>query len=259
MTEHDLLDALELGNLALPWLPGRADPLPVPGVLGRVTPIDSFFVNQVSMTRLTEADADTVLPAVIRLYRDRGLRFSWITGPRSRPVNLVERLVRAGFTRHTGYAGLALTDLDRPIEAPIDVEILAIDASHIDALDHVKSVAFDMPLAAAHWIDELLLHGLGGTVRAYLARRRGESTWSAFGQCWMAPHAPIVILGGGGVLPEARGKGLFRALVRRRIADARAGGAEAATMQAMDATSAPIMKRLGFDERAQMDMWLSPE
>ena len=255
MTDDDLLDALELGSLALPWLPGKAERMDIPGVLARTTEISSPYVNLVSMVRLAPENADGVIERICAHFRSRAHAFAWITSPRSQPTDVAERLQRAGLSHFTGYSGLACTDLAAPIAAPDGAIVEEIDVGSIADLDRVKAAAFGMPLAAAHWIDELLLTGVGGRVRAYLARSAGDATWTAFGQSWYAPNAPIVILGGGGVVPEARGRGLFRALVKRRMEDARADGIRAATMQAMDATSAPIMKRLGFSERAHMDMW----
>jgi GNAT superfamily N-acetyltransferase len=51
---------------------------------------------------------------------------------------------------------------------------------------------------------------------------------------------------GGVVLPRFRGRGLYRALVRARLSDARTHGIALATSHAREATSAPILERLGF-------------
>lgn len=257
MTDADILDALELGSLALPWLPGKAEQLHVPGLLARTTEISSPFVNLVSMVRRTESDVDEAIATVNSHFRAKNVEFGWITGPRTRPMDVAARLQRDGLSLLTGYSGLVSVDLAAPIASPDDVEVQEVGIESIDDVDRIKAASFGWPLAAAHWIDELLLKGIGNRVRMYLARRKGEAAWGAFGQCWHAPHAPIVILGGGGVSPEARGQGLFRALVKRRVDDAREAGMKAATMQSMDKTSAPIMRRLGFNEYCHMDMWTS--
>jgi hypothetical protein len=264
VAEGDVLDSLELGSLALPWVPGKTERLDVPGVIVRSSTISSPYVNLASMTRLDARAADDAIARVRDHFAARGAEVGWITGPRTRPADLAARLQRAGFRLLTGYAGLACDDLALSIDTPADVVVSEVGLDHRDEVDRIKAESFAMPLAAARWIDELLMAGVGkgGATRArvYLARRADDPEWAAFGQGWYAPGGRVLILGGGGVLRRARGQGLFRALVARRLRDAQADGVEAATMQAMDATSAPIMKRLGFVERTHMDLWVwSPE
>lgn len=66
----------------------------------------------------------------------------------------------------------------------------------------------------------------------------GRSVYSARG----------VFLIAGAVLPEARGRGVYRALVRTRWEDAVARGTPGMITEAMPGTSYPILKRLGFEE-----------
>jgi GNAT superfamily N-acetyltransferase len=53
---------------------------------------------------------------------------------------------------------------------------------------------------------------------------------------------------GGVVLPEFRGKGLYRALVASRLRDAATRRLSLATSHAMADTSAPLLLRMGFVE-----------
>jgi predicted acetyltransferase len=55
---------------------------------------------------------------------------------------------------------------------------------------------------------------------------------------------------GGAVLPEARGRGAYRALVRARWDDAVARGTPALTVGA-GPMSEPILRRLGFEQIVQ--------
>lgn len=57
-----------------------------------------------------------------------------------------------------------------------------------------------------------------------------------------------VFLLAGGVAPWARGRGVYRALVRVRWDDAVARGTPALVTEALADTSYPILKRLGFEE-----------
>jgi GNAT superfamily N-acetyltransferase len=60
------------------------------------------------------------------------------------------------------------------------------------------------------------------------------------------PFARSAFLMGGVVLPQFRGRGLYRALVHARLAHARSLGIELATTHAREASSAPILEKLGF-------------
>jgi predicted GNAT superfamily acetyltransferase len=57
-----------------------------------------------------------------------------------------------------------------------------------------------------------------------------------------------VFLIGGAVARWARGRGLYRALVRARWDDAVARGTPTLVTQANPATSSPILRRLGFEQ-----------
>ena len=61
---------------------------------------------------------------------------------------------------------------------------------------------------------------------------------------------------GGAVLPEARGRGAYRALLAERLAYAAAHGAELALVKGRVQTSAPILRRAGFSAYGQERSWL---
>ena len=62
------------------------------------------------------------------------------------------------------------------------------------------------------------------------------------------PDLPIALLLSSATLPDFRGYGIYTSLMARRLADARQDGIEAAVIQAVRATSAPICRKLGFVE-----------
>ncbi|HEY6038435.1 MAG TPA: GNAT family N-acetyltransferase, partial [Kofleriaceae bacterium] len=59
------------------------------------------------------------------------------------------------------------------------------------------------------------------------------------------------------VLPELRGRGLYRALVAARLAHARSIGIELATTHAREVSSAPILEKLGFATVCRFAMYLA--
>jgi GNAT superfamily N-acetyltransferase len=56
----------------------------------------------------------------------------------------------------------------------------------------------------------------------------------------------VARLWGAATVPEFRGRGIYRALVQARLADAAGRGATLALVHAEQATSSPILQRLGF-------------
>lgn len=244
-THDDLLDALELGSLVIPGVPGHTEMLDVPGLVARTARLASPFINLAACARLEAADAAAALDRLVAIYAERRLPLGFMLGPRSRPADLAARLEARGFTLLTGADGFVLEDLAYPIDAPDDVAIREIRAGDdTSSVDLAKALSFDMPVAVARGIDEMLLACGPDRARLYVAEIGGEP--AAFGQSLYARDARIVLLGGGGVVPRFRGRGLFRALVRHRLRDALADGMRAATIQSWHGTSAPLMPRMGF-------------
>jgi GNAT superfamily N-acetyltransferase len=87
----------------------------------------------------------------------------------------------------------------------------------------------------------------GNPYRRWLARLDGQ----VVGTAGAVRGEAGVNLFGGGVLPEARGHGVYRALVKARWEDAARRGTPALTVQA-GRMSRPVLERLGFELIAPM-------
>jgi GNAT superfamily N-acetyltransferase len=61
----------------------------------------------------------------------------------------------------------------------------------------------------------------------------------------------VARLWGGGVIPEARGRGVYRTMVAARLKYAVENGATMALVKGRVETSGPILRRLGFDVYGQ--------
>ena len=92
--------------------------------------------------------------------------------------------------------------------------------------------------------------GGGGAVVAY--DERGEPVGSG----GLTLAAQDARLWGGVVLPEARGRGVYRAVLAARLAYARQHGADLALVKGRVQTSAPILRRAGFAAFGQERSWL---
>jgi GNAT superfamily N-acetyltransferase len=155
-----------------------------------------------------------------------------------------------GFEHVFGLAldGVALEDV--PAEISIDVarddELQAWLDIAVEAfmnLDGTGSVADDaLPRQAlANAINEAM--GTPGFVR-YLARIDGAPV----GEAAMRIDGDLAQIAGAGTLPHARGRGVQKALVRRRLADARAAGCAFAVVTTAPGTrSQQNVMRRGFE------------
>ena len=87
-----------------------------------------------------------------------------------------------------------------------------------------------------------------------LARVNGQAAGNASYR--YSSDGRTVYLNGACTLPDFQGRGVFRALVRWRLAAARARGCRFAAVLARVGTSAPILVKLGFTKYFDMPVYL---
>lgn len=243
-SQERLLDALELGGLGVPMSPGRTWRVELPGVFVRDSAIASPRANQVTLARLDADDADATIARVRAHFGARP--FGWNVGPRSTPADLVQRLERAGLRELHASVGLVLSDLAQPIAAPSFAMRRATPAD-AERLAAIGVSMFGHRPDEARWLQEL---GLSQpALQVWLAEEDGELL--GFGQSHVTADG-IALLVGAATLPHARGRGVYRALLRHRISLAYAEGATTAIIQAHEQTSAPICKRVGFVQACRL-------
>lgn len=267
-TRTDLIHAIEHSQLLFGNVPGRTQPLSIPGVRGYASVNPHPMTNRVMADGLDgdapSASIDAAIDAVIAAYAERGNGFGWIVGPSSTPGDLGERLASRGLVRVAELAGMVRTDLDAPPGAPppaAAIDIRPVSLAELRAHTAMLARAFGRPEGVVeHGHD--LRERTAGEIRAasYLAFVDDDDAPAGYGDLIHLPGTPVVLLGGAGTLERHRGRGVYRALVARRLADARAAGAEAAVIQAVRTTSAPICAALGFREICvqQVYVWTPP-
>ena len=177
----------------------------------------------------------------------------WNVGSSATPGDLPDRLRELGLSDPDPpmdpiCAGMALAD--EPPSVP-DVEVRRIETleQHLAGLE--------IMLAAASWTESAASAERARAEEVFARRtRRGGYQWLAwvdgrpvaFGLADRA--AAGLYLAGGSTLPEARGRGCYRALVRARWDVAVRLGTPGLAVQAQYASSVPILHRLGFAEVA---------
>ena len=237
-----LAAAAEDGLFLMPAVPGLIELVDMPGVRGRIAADASPSANTVGSDG-TRADRATLMTLVDRFRQERKGCCWWRGGPREAPSG--PELSAAGFTlsEHIVVA-LAVDDLSLPIPLEPDVTVREAYPGDYDLVLSLFMDGFSTALDFSRvFVDSLLLTEY--PCRFYIASIGRTPAAMAFATYF--DDRPVVSLSGAATLPAFRGRGLYRALVSRRMRDAAADGKTAAVIQART-TSAPILRRVGFSE-----------
>jgi hypothetical protein len=134
------------------------------------------------------------------------------------------------------------------------VRIREVTAAEQSRETDMMGRAYGMPPEIAGLFVQLVSASPGLKSRGYFAYLDGSSP-VAWSYLVYIPDSPVVLLGGAATLAEARGQGIYSALVKRRLADALADGRSHAVIQADRDTSAPICAKLGFRELCSLEVY----
>lgn len=188
------------------------------------------------------------IPAVIAdqiaYFTSIGHDFEWKTYSHDQSPDLVSRLGEAGFSiGATETVLVALVDEVAAASADCPVEVRRL--SHPDQIEDY------LEISSRVWGGRPAT-GIVETMRSdpqsiglYVAYWSGQPV----GSCRGSFHSGSAFSGlwGGAVLPEYRGKGVYRSMVKRRALDAQSFGATYLQVDALP-TSQPILEQLGFQK-----------
>ena len=254
--EDDLIQAIESSLQVYPPVSGLSEDLAVKGVRGRVTDLSHPLANLVGMADIAPDEVDATLKMVRNRYSRGRKAYGWVTGPLTRPNDLGARLVASGLVKEDEMAGMVLTDLAVPIGVDAKIEIREATLHDAQAASGMMARAYDMPEEVARFFNVLLaMTDSKVKNRGYFAYVDGGTEPVGWSYLVYLPDSSIVLLGGAATVPEHRGRGIYSALVAKRLADARADGRSAAVIQAVRSTSAPIAAKLGFREVCGLEFY----
>ena len=238
---------------------GALMPLKIDGVKGRISKIDSVFLNTVGLAELDEENCREVIVSVLNRYRKENKMFGWLVGPTSRPVNISKYLIESGFKKvpELSLSGMILEDLSVQISINDAFEIKKVEEDDFDRNISLITTSFGMGLSEdVARIVMAIYKSQGENSYLYLSYTRDTKKPVAFAASIMDKINDLVILLGAGTLPEYRGKGIYSSLVARRLKDAKKAGVNAAIIQAVKNTSAPICEKLGFRTVCEIDSYV---
>jgi GNAT superfamily N-acetyltransferase len=235
-------------------------PLSFEGVRGRRTPLPTPFTNLVGVAGPNAEVPDASIEAVFEEFRGHEMPFGWLLGPNS-PDGLAGRLEERGMVRAEEFSGLALADLQQDIPGSKEVSVRELGKANEEQFAELLSRAFGLPAEMVSFLCEILYFAEADVpARNYFAYVDGVTEPVAAASTVYDTNDPMVILAGAAVLEEHRGRGIYRSLVRRRLEDVGGEGIEAAVIQAVRSTSAPICRSLGFEEVCSQELYAwSPE
>ncbi|MFZ5828160.1 MAG: hypothetical protein ACOY94_27965 [Bacillota bacterium] len=256
-----LLQAVEESIHYGQTVPGQMHDLRIPGIMGRQSRLSHPLLNLIGAARLSAENVDATISRVKERFARENRAFGWVTTPRSTPVDLNARLEAAGLTKVDEMAGMVLTDLSQPIAANPAVTVDEVSPAEMLDYSELFATAYGLPHDVTLQINLMMQNAEGIRFRYYVARVEESPDPISFGYMAYIPGEPVVLLGGAATLKEYRGKGTYSSLVARRLADARADGKQAAVIQAVRSTSAPICAKLGFREVVGLDFyaWIPPQ
>jgi GNAT superfamily N-acetyltransferase len=194
--------------------------------------------------RLRDGEAPAAITEVRKLLAPTGGRVvSWWLTDRATPENVEEQLLAAGLeVVADDYRLDGLLATTPPPAGPPDIEVRpATTAQEWAAFRELQDGVFDNPPERRPTREQLLAEF--PTTRAILfgAFLDGELV----GAGAASPSSRGMLLWGGSVRADARGRGCYRALVRARWDEAVRRGTPALTVSAND-KSGPTLRSLGF-------------
>jgi ribosomal protein S18 acetylase RimI-like enzyme len=215
-----------------------------PGVV-RVLSADDDWTG-ITWTDLTGLDPAAVIAAQVRRFAGAGLPWEWKLYSHDRPADLPARLLAAGFEPGPPEALLVaeVAALPQVPQLPPGVHLVPVTSPYeAELLVRVHDEVFGGDHSA---IGRAVL-ARPDTVRAVVAMA-GDRPICA-GRIEFHPGTGFASIWGGGTAEDWRGRGVFRAVVAHRAAQAAAAGYPYLQVDATD-DSRPILKRLGFIQLA---------
>jgi ribosomal protein S18 acetylase RimI-like enzyme len=213
-------------------------------------------INCAVAIALDPATADERIAEIGGWFGERGLPWRWLVGPTSRPLELGDRLLSAGFELVSDSAGMALDLAGFQMEAlPAGVEIVTVDDhASLETWAEIQRRALDLDtLRTQAWLDA---HDRALSADVPLRN------WIAFLDG--VPVAAAALFDGAGVagiynvstVPEARGRGIGRAVTAAALAEGVARGRRTAALGASD-LGYPVYRRLGFHDVSRLRSYAS--
>lgn len=222
-----------------------------PGVRGHMSGIAQPLTNLVGTSGPSATIPESSIEAVCAEFAEANLPFLWLLGPHT-PEGTPARLRQRGMTSFQQLSGLATSDLEL-YSCSNAARIREARPDERDRFGTVLLESFELERPVIDFLARYYFFASTLRARNYLAFVDGHADPAGVASSVYDPESPVVILAIAAVRPQFRGRGLYRDLVQRRLADAKADGRVAAVVHAAPA-SARICERLGFHELCTQEL-----
>jgi GNAT superfamily N-acetyltransferase len=212
--------------------------------------------NVVQRLRLQPDEVAATVAEVRALFtaRDRR-RITWEVGDSATPSDLAERLMAQGMVPDAPESLAVGMVLGHPLESPPGEVVVrpVLTLEEFGIASRILRIGFGGPGEEdpTELEKTFVRHRETNGPERYLAWINGEPVAASD-----AIYLPAgVVMCGAATLPEARGKGAYRALIAARWEEGRRRGTKTLITQA-GAMSRPILARLGFEEVVSVRIFL---
>lgn len=212
--------------------------------------------NHIGWWSLNDGQVEAAVQREAEYFRGLGQDVEWKVFSHDGPPGLTAHLTAAGFVPDETETFLAFDleagGLDGASVPNVEVRRATGDAGLADYVT-ANSAAFGRSDHPFQQVEVLAPRLNDGSLEIYVAYADGKPICS--GRLELMPGRAFAGLYGGGTDPAWRGRGVYRAVVAARAAEARARGVRYLTVDALE-TSRPILEQLGFEPLAQVTGWV---
>jgi GNAT superfamily N-acetyltransferase len=179
---------------------------------------------------------------------------------RSQSERLSPFIKREGYQVTDTYDGVAfmVNEFDAWQSLNSDMEYLDVMSDEdIRNLVEISSLIWDYPQTQHESIFDQRKSYITSTFRngGYILALK-DSKPVAYSNYRYSSDGKTMFMNGSGVLPEYRHQGIYSDMVAFRLALAKSSGAVAATCQARQGHSSPVLMKLGFKKYSTYDYWV---
>ncbi len=201
----------------------------------------------VLFSRLAKKRIDDVIDEQIAYFRIMDQPFSWHVYEHDRPENLGDYLVAHGFQPDDDPEDVLLYTIGDSIEShvmPLGIEVKKLN--HPQQLEDVRRVEEQVLGGDFSWLVERLIPHM--KIQDYLNVFVAYEGYQPISTGWIYfhPESQFASLFGGATVESQRGRGIYRALVVKRLEAARQRQRRFVTV-GTSRFSFPILSHMGFD------------
>lgn len=252
-----IIEAIEQSDRLIPHIPGFNEYATISGVLTYITPADDPMANKALFAHLEPETADAAIREVKAYFEEKSKSFSWIVGPSTTPLDLGSRLLACGFKHLLTVDGMYLSDPKVKIDAVSSIRVCELPVDEPGPAVEIMALGFNTTIEVSRYFHKMMVLSTPGLrTRIYVAHLEVIETPVACAYVTYYPNQPIALLSGGATLPAYRGRGVYKAMLARRLSDIALDRIETVIVLADQRTSAPICARVGFAKVCELPMYV---